>query len=101
MLQQLPGISALVLLTAAACGTAAAQTYPAKPVRMICSVAAGTAPDLVEIGQSSLMGSDQYKVKYFIPLTEQLEENSQRRPHLDADLPRRTQGWIQFHADPL
>ncbi len=37
---------------------------------------AGTAPDLVEIGQSSLMGSDQYKVKYFIPLTEQLEETN-------------------------
>lgn len=35
----------MLLLTAA--GTALAQAWPAKPVRMICSVAAGTAPDLV------------------------------------------------------
>ena len=45
MLRIRPSLIGLALLIAA--GATCAQTWPAKPVRMICSVAAGTAPDLV------------------------------------------------------
>lgn len=56
---------------------------------------AGTAPDIVEMGNSNLVSSDEYKVKYFIPLTEYLEEPNPYNTNTDlARIP-----WRETFAD--